>query len=224
MNPMLFIPIVVALLAGFGVGCVPILNEHLHWNVWFVIPISGALFGLGAAWLEFLFCRLLRIRITPATQAILIGAAVLSYFATEYGTYVSTSVTISAANGRGEQIVRIADLIPFLQYLGLRLGSSALGGDAHRAMLELGGVGTTLHFVADLIGAALGAGGMLIGLARAMPYPGLFTSPHCGLVCSPMPSSETRVPSSAGLQTRIVGAARSLLDLDEHPVASRRGS
>jgi hypothetical protein len=33
----------VRIAAGVGIGAIPVVNENLHWNIWFVIPISGVI-------------------------------------------------------------------------------------------------------------------------------------------------------------------------------------
>ena len=42
---------------GFVLGYIPGLNEHLHWNLWYVVPVSGLLFGCAVGGLQFFYCR-----------------------------------------------------------------------------------------------------------------------------------------------------------------------
>ena len=46
--------------AGIAVGTVPIIKDNLHWNLWFVIPISGFAFGAAFGWIQFQISRLNR--------------------------------------------------------------------------------------------------------------------------------------------------------------------
>lgn len=34
---------------GVGLGCVPFINEYLHWSILVIVPISGLLIGAGIA-------------------------------------------------------------------------------------------------------------------------------------------------------------------------------
>ncbi len=38
--------IIITLFLGVGLGYIPVINQHLHWNFWFIIPVSGLIFGL----------------------------------------------------------------------------------------------------------------------------------------------------------------------------------
>ncbi len=42
-----------AVLIGLGLGAIPTLNEYLHWNIWFIVPVSGLIFGGAVGWLQF---------------------------------------------------------------------------------------------------------------------------------------------------------------------------
>ena len=38
--------IAVSLATGYGLGATPVINEYLHWNLWFIVPVSGLILGL----------------------------------------------------------------------------------------------------------------------------------------------------------------------------------
>ena len=78
----LFAPLV-AIAAGVGIGCIPVVNENLHWNIWFVVPISGFVLGLGFGWLQFGVAWKLGTSVRGMTTVLMGAAAVAAYLGTE---------------------------------------------------------------------------------------------------------------------------------------------
>lgn len=160
----------IGVLLGIGLGFVPFVNEHLHWNVWFILPISGLLFGVLAAYLQFLGSYALRQQIKGLGLLWLSVGALFGFAATDYGVYLSTTIAITEMEGIPDGEYRLVELISFWDYMKLRLGSSSLSSTYGGGDFELGRMGTTLSYVVDLLGAWLGAWGTLIYLAGRYPY------------------------------------------------------
>lgn len=153
---------------GFGIGCIPFVQEHLHWNLWFVIPISGLILGMGLGWLQFMGCFVLGTRVTMRTACFFALVAVVAYLATEVGTYFTLKMAVSNIEGIPDGEYRVASLISLEDYFTNRLGAQKIEAGSGGG-IEMGATGTTLSFIADLIGAGLGA---LAALALMIPkYP-----------------------------------------------------
>jgi hypothetical protein len=153
---------------GYGLGFIPVVNQHLHWNVWFVVPIGGLFLGAGLGWIQFWTHSLLRLRITRATTAAIVAGSCACYVATEYGVYRSTIVTVVDESTGEEHERRLDELMSLGTYLRVRLGSSTVAV-GHTSKVELGFVVTTASFVVDLLGAGLGTLGMVATLGFMHP-------------------------------------------------------
>src|SRR5215813_76690 len=94
--------VLVSLVLGIGLGSIPGLNEHLHWNLWFVIPISGLLFGMLTGWIQFGTCYLLNRKIERSTLLLLPVAAAIGYASVDYSIYLSTTVHLKDVRGLPE--------------------------------------------------------------------------------------------------------------------------
>src|SRR4051812_32183486 len=88
----LVVSALVSVLVGLGIGAIPFVNEHLHWNFWVVIPLSGLVLGIGFGALQFLIARVLQARITVAAGSVLALVGALAYAATDAGIWLTTSV------------------------------------------------------------------------------------------------------------------------------------
>jgi hypothetical protein len=166
----LIVPIVVSLLIGFGLGSIPFLNQYLHWNLWFIIPVSGLALGMGLGWTQFFGCYLLNQRLNGWRIVVLALAASASYLAIDFGIYRSTSIPVNGVNGMPGGSYRLAELVSFPQYMRWRLGSSSVTTSQGAKIIEMGAAGTTLSFVIDVVGAFVGAGGMLVVAVSMYPY------------------------------------------------------
>src|SRR5262249_12607469 len=155
-------PIVVTVLIGFGLGCIPGLKEHFHWKIWFIFPMSGILLGAGLGWTQFFICYALNQVASGWRIVALALTAVASYLAIEFGVYYSTSIPVRGMRGVPDGDYRLAELMSFSQYMLWQLGSSTVTiGDGIK-VVELGAAGTTISFLIDLAGAFAAAGGMLL--------------------------------------------------------------
>jgi hypothetical protein len=146
----------VAIALGMAVGCVPILNQHLHWNFWIIVPLSGMIFGLIFASMQFAAGRLLQIHITIRQARLLSIGIVLAYFTTDIGIYLSAAIPISNHDSLPDGLYPIRDLVSFLGYMSIRLGSASMHS-LNFGTLRFGETGTIVHYLFDLLGAGLGA-------------------------------------------------------------------
>jgi len=155
---------------GFAIGATPFVQEHLHWNLWFVIPISGLLFGAGLAWLQFMSSYALGNHVNKKTATVFCVSAVVAYFATEIGTYLTLSVPISGVEGVPDGDYKISSFWSFYDYMSYRLGSSTISSMKGHGSFEMGAAGTSVSFVVDLLGAAIGAFGTFLTLIPLYPF------------------------------------------------------
>ncbi|MHC4567076.1 MAG: hypothetical protein ACYTE3_15135 [Planctomycetota bacterium] len=167
------IKIIPAMLAcivlGFVLGIIPFVNEHLHWNLYIFIPVSGLIFGAGLGCVCFWICFGLNQRIRILSTAILAISAAVGYVAVDYGIYRSTYVTIQDVEGMPDGQYKVSELVSFREVMRFALGSSsisAIGGDE----FEMGPAATTISYVVDLIGALAGSAGILFACSRRYPY------------------------------------------------------
>src|SRR5882762_3045231 len=84
--------ILISLAFGFALGSIPVVNEHLHWNFWFIIPVSGLLFGMAAGFLQFWSCYALNQKVSGANMFILALAGLVGYVFVDYGIFLSTTI------------------------------------------------------------------------------------------------------------------------------------
>ena len=166
----LIAPIAVSLLIGFGLRSIPGLNQHLHWNLWFIIPMSGLVLGMGLGWVQFFCCYVLNQRVSGWPIVVLALAASASYLAIDFGIYRATSVPVNGVEGIPDGTYRLAELVSFPQYMQWRLGSSSVTTRRGTKIIELGAAGTTLSFLVDVAGAFVAAAGMLLIASSMYPY------------------------------------------------------
>lgn len=164
-------PAVVGLLLGFCLGCIPGLNEHLHWNLGFIIPFSGLVFGSISATIGFFICYRLNVKVDMEEIVILTTAAVLGYAAIDYGIYITSTITVSKIEGLRDGVYRLQNLMTFAQYMKWRLGSSSIGYvGINTKLFKMGTAGTTISYIADLGGAFMGSFLSLLYNIRIYPY------------------------------------------------------
>jgi hypothetical protein len=174
MRPLAILLAVVAVIAlGVAIGATPFINENLHWNVWFVVPVSGVILGCAFGWLQFRIAYLLGapVRTTAAIGRAL--AAAVGYAATDVGTYATMTVEVADEEGNREGQVPLRDLMSFSDYMSVRLGSSAISmrpGRSDSPTLEMGRAGAMASLGIDLIGSFLGAFALLQFGARGAPF------------------------------------------------------
>ncbi|MHC4154590.1 MAG: hypothetical protein ACYST6_06670 [Planctomycetota bacterium] len=161
--------ILVGLAIGFGLGSVPVVNEHLHWNLWYIVPISGLILGLLIAWIQFAICYRLNQKVTGVSLVVL-AAAMISYASVDYGIYFTTKVTISGVEEIPDGEYKLRELMTFTQFMKLNLQGSTVSDGPGLGGTEIGATGTTISYIADLLGALLGAGGLLYYFSEKRPY------------------------------------------------------
>lgn len=154
---------------GFLFGITPGLNEHLHWSLWYLVPISGLLFGCLCAALQFWMCFSFHQRITKILIVYLTLATLAGYAAVDYGIYRSMKIEISGHEDLPDGKYKLKDLISFWQYMKWNLSSSTMTTD-YGSETEYGALGTTVSYAADLAGAGLGSIGVLFVFMSKYPY------------------------------------------------------
>ncbi len=167
----LFAPLV-AIAAGVGIGCIPVVNENLHWNIWFVVPISGFVLGLGFGWLQFGVAWKLGTSVRGMTTVLMGAAAVAAYLGTDLGTWLTLIVPVAGVDGIPDGDYPLRELVSFGAYMSANLESSSISGPGSSGggALEFGMMGTTISFFADLAGCAAGAVAGLWSGAGAIPF------------------------------------------------------
>ena len=116
--------ILISLAVGFGLGSIPVVNQHLHWNLWFIIPASGLLFGMGVGFLQFWSCYALNQKVSGLRFIVLALAGLVGYFLVDYGIFLSTTIHLKDVKGLPEGDYKLSDLMSFANYMAWRLGSS----------------------------------------------------------------------------------------------------
>jgi hypothetical protein len=159
----LVVSAVVSLLAGVLLGALPFVNQHLHWNFFVIVPMSGLILGAAFGWLQSQVARLLHARIGLLGGAVLTVVGALSYWATDVGFWLTTSVPL--ADGRTLALREVSSLPEFLNE---RLSSSSIS--ARGRTVEMGSTGTILTFAVDELGALLGTAAILFGFASSAAY------------------------------------------------------
>ena len=168
----LFIAPLVAIAAGVAIGCIPVVNQNLHWNLWYVVPISGFVLGLGFGWLQFGVAWKMGTPVRGMTTLLMGAAGVVAYVGTDFGTWLTLSVPVPLVEGIADAEYPLRDLVSFGTYMSANLESSSVSGpgSSSGSTLEFGMTGTMISFFADLAGCAAGAvAGLWIG-ADAVPF------------------------------------------------------
>jgi hypothetical protein len=170
MSIKLFIPAIIALFFGFGLGCIPTLNEHLHWNLYYVVPVSGLLFGLLAGWGQFQICYRLNTKVGGWEIAMLTAAALFGYVAMDYGIYTVSTITASGVEGLKDGVYRIKDLMTFVDYMKWNLSGSTLSSRYGSDPVKIGATATTISYIADLVGVLIADLVILCFTPQLFPY------------------------------------------------------
>jgi len=154
---------------GFVLGYIPGLNEHLHWNLWYVVPVSGLLFGMAVGGMQFAACYKMNQPMGKFLIFYLSLISLLGYFSVDYGIYKSITIEIKDAENIDDGVYALSDVISFWEYTKLNLGSSSVKTRYGTDTMEFGAAGTTISYLADMLGAALAAG-VALGICR-QKYP-----------------------------------------------------
>lgn len=162
--------VLMAIAFGFILGYIPVLNEHLHWNLWYVVPISGLLFGIAAGGMQFAACYKMNQPVSRFLLIYLSFAAAIGYLSVDYGIYRSIRIDVKDAENMEDGTYALSDLISFWQYTRMNLGNSSVKTRYGTDSIEFGTVGTTVSYIADMLGALLGAGGTLVVCRQTHPF------------------------------------------------------
>ena len=203
----LIFPAVIAYLIGFGIGCIPFVNEYLHWNIWFIIPISGLLLGVLFGAIEFYLSYFMDVKVEAWGIFLLTAAAVFGYVAIDYGVYTVSTIEITGAQGVPSGTYRIRDLLAFTDYMKWLLGGSVVGTIGGAGSFEMGAAGTTISYIADLIGALLGSAGALLACTDRYPY-----CPRCKIYKKSAKKYEFIVENESVLSLGILADIKKFID------------
>jgi hypothetical protein len=130
----LIVPALIALILGAGLGAIPFVNEHLHWNWFVIVPISGLVLGAAFGWVQFQVARLLHARVGVVGGLLLTVCGALAYGATDVGIWATTSVS-----AEGTQIA-LRDVVSLPEFLAERLSHSSIS--ARGKSVEVGSTAT----------------------------------------------------------------------------------
>ena len=168
---MVFIPIIITIILGIVLGSIPVINEYLHWNLWFVVPVGGMLIGAGLGWIQFMTGYFLNIKFSFQMLVVLGFSSVVSYIGTDWGIYWSLSVPVSGIENIPDGNYRLKDIVSFSDYMfSMRLGSSSYTTKHGIPLFKYGSVGTTLTFIIDLIGCFIASIGTQWAISDKYPY------------------------------------------------------
>jgi hypothetical protein len=159
---------VASVATGFAIGCIPVVQEHLHWNLWFIVPVSGLILGFALGWLQFIGSFVSGTKLTNKVVLFFSIVTVTAYLATEVGTYATLKAPVTGVFGLSYGEQRISTFISFPEYMSNRLGGATLQGT--RGAIEMGATATRISFVVDLLGAGLGTVLTLLVLGSLHPF------------------------------------------------------
>lgn len=144
-----------AVVFGVVLGCLPFINEHLHWNLWYVLPISGLIFGLAAGWIQFGYLFNVNQRLTNTAMIVLVIFAVLGYASVEYGIYRTVKIPVEGHKSIPDGEYNISRLMTFGQFMKWSYAETPW---------------SVISYIVDLTGAALGAAAVLLLCRDKYPF------------------------------------------------------
>ncbi len=106
---------IASLVLGFLIGCIPILGNYLHWQI-FLVPLSGVIFGIFFGYFQALFARILKLNLARYCYVFALIAP-LSYLALDYGHYfrfgpqISGSIHSKNENGDRYRLLSLPEFI-----------------------------------------------------------------------------------------------------------------
>ncbi|MCG8590882.1 MAG: hypothetical protein MJE66_16445 [Proteobacteria bacterium] len=167
----LVITAAVSIACGVGIGFIPVVKENLHWNLWFVIPVSGAILGFALGGLQFGIMRVMGQPVRGLTAFVLALTCAVAYVGAEYGVYMSTDLEVEGVEGLPDGSYPMSDLMSFRDYADAILASSSYESTRRSSTsIEYGRMGTTVTYGIDLFGCFLVGLFTLIGAAGSVPY------------------------------------------------------
>ena len=134
---------VLTLAFGFILGYIPGLNEHLHWNLWYVVPISGLAFGCAAGGMQFLYCFKSNQKLDKYLIFYLCVMALVGFAAVDYGIYKSIVVPVQDVEGIEDGEYKLSEFVSFWEFTKMNLGGSTIQKD-YGGTIEMGSVTTTI--------------------------------------------------------------------------------
>lgn len=173
MTPALIAPVVLGLLFGLGIGCIPFVNEHLDWRMFKIIPIGGLLIGAAAGFLQFHLAKVLQVCVAGKIGLLLALVAGIGYCGTDIGKYYTMTIDIPPEEGAKPIPMKLSTLVPFSKYMEIRLGASSIPmGRMGRNSVDVGSGMAKMFYLADIAGTGFGAWAVLLMLAGSSPYCG----------------------------------------------------
>jgi hypothetical protein len=148
----LLIVALLTVLFGFTLGCIPWLHRYLHFNMLFIIPMSGILFGIAAGHLQFFLSFLLGLRITFFKSIVLAFFVGGAYFATDFGIYYTAKIPSGVEN---IIMMKLRNMVSFSEYLSYRLGDTSVESLRTHATYQIGATANKLNYVWGLIAASI---------------------------------------------------------------------
>ena len=176
-------------LLGYSIGATPGLNENLHWNLWFVIPVSGLILGMFIGWLQFFTAYAVNLRIGNSTAWLLAIAAAAAYLATEAGIYNAMMIPIGGVDGMPDGEYAVSALFTFQEYVSMTLSSTAYEGRGG-VDYEYGGIATKLTYAVDVLACFAAAFMTRAAIAKKYPY-----CERCGLYKKRDTKFEAKMPA-----------------------------
>lgn len=172
MNLKLIPIIILSLLIGLGLGCIPIIKDHLHYNIWFFIPVSGLLFGAALGLFQYFMSYYLNCYIKGFSLFLLVLTSIISYFLIDFGIYLTTSIQIANNKSIPDGVYRLSELSTFLDYLKIRLGSSGIGFTFYpdASIINLGGAATKISYIIDFIGVCIASFFPFLHFSKKHPF------------------------------------------------------
>ena len=86
----LLIACLTVIVTGIAIGTVPLIKDNLHWNFWFVIPISGFAFGAAFGWIQFQISRVCKARVGGFAALVLALACTTGFLGTDLEVLLRT--------------------------------------------------------------------------------------------------------------------------------------
>lgn len=142
---------ITSLVLGVLIGCIPVLSNHLHWNIWIIIPISGVIFGILFGYFQAYAGRILRLKLTGRYVFLFALMAPLSYLATDFGHYASHGIDVVDADNKTSKGVAFHQLMSFSDYMAMRLGDTQLTSVRSHSTLPVSGTVHKISFGVDLL-------------------------------------------------------------------------
>jgi hypothetical protein len=146
------VAVFISIVVGIGIGSIPFIQDHLHWNISGIIPITGAILGACLAWLQFMVCYFLQTRVTKVMVVLFSLSAAAAYVALDLGFFLTSMIP--------DTNIKIREVMTFSDFMSLRLS----------------GIKNVILFVVDLLAAGVADFGITIIMRENYPY-----CTRCGL-------------------------------------------